>query len=102
MVPRDGVSRSRAEGETATQGAVAPPIEGPVTSETSLDGAAPPLSSSSGTMTTCKPRAPAVREPKGVPGTPGKPGGAGGGGGGGVAPAPPPTTGAKGGAGGPL
>ena len=102
MVPRDGVSRSSAEGETATQGAVAPPIEGPVTSETSLDGVAPLLNSSSGTMTTCKPRAPAVREPKGVPGTPGSPGGAGGGGSGGVAAVLPPTSSAIGGAGGPL
>ena len=104
MVPRDGVSRSSAEGVIATQEAVAPPIEGPVTSETSLDGAAPPeLNLSSGTTTTRKPRGPAVREPKGVPGTAGRPGGVGGGGGAvGVAPRAPTPPGARGGAGGPL
>ena len=97
-VPRDGVLRSSAEGETATQEAVAPSAESPVTSETSLDGAPSPLAlnSPSGTTTTRKPRAPAVRAPEGVPGT--------GGAGGGAAGAPPSAlpSDARGGGGGPL
>ena len=55
ILPRDGVSRSRCDGETETHD-----CDGAVTSETPIDGAPLALSSMPGTMTTRRPRAPGV------------------------------------------